>query len=376
MDLLHTLLSFIGSSAMGLVLAVHALFGGFLADEQKITILPPPTVEATLHATTSSQTIIGSSTPPAPKTIKPAVKPKTTTATPLPIPQTPPTPTISADDLNTQTRAALVNILCYSKGGGVHSISGSGIFVDGRGIILTNAHVGQYFLLKDYPTTGNVDCTIRTGGPAQPRYHATLLYLPPAWITDNAAQIIAQQSKGTGEHDYAFLLVTDAIGTQELPSTFPHLPMVVATPEVGDSEFLAGYPAGFLDGITIEKNLYPTTAYTTVKDIYTFNDPHHVDLAAISGTIVSQGGSSGGAMVRAFDGKLQGLISISTTGDTTASRDLWAITLEHIDRSLAAQGEKGLSALLSQDATEAAARFASSTAPGEKQVLVKTIEHH
>ena len=30
-------------------------------------------------------------------------------------------------------------------------ISGSGVIVDSRGVVLTNAHVGQFFLLHDYP---------------------------------------------------------------------------------------------------------------------------------------------------------------------------------------------------------------------------------
>jgi hypothetical protein len=101
----------------------------------------------------------------------------------MPQTQTPPLPTvtIASDALNAQTRSALVNILCsVGASGGVHPISGSGVFVDNRGVILTNAHIGQYFLLKDYPVQNNVDCVIRTGGPAQPHYRAKLLYLPPA----------------------------------------------------------------------------------------------------------------------------------------------------------------------------------------------------
>ena len=262
-----------------------------------------------------------------------------------------------------------------AQGGGVHSISGSGVFIDSRGVILTNAHVGQYFLLKDYPTPGNVDCTIRIGSPAAPRYHATLLYLPPAWVADNASQLVAQEAKGTGENDYAFLLVTGLTGPGELPTSFPNIPMTTSAPDTNDSEFLAAYPAGFLDGITIEKSLYPTSAYATVKDLFTFGTGNDVDLVSIGGTIVSQGGSSGGAAVRASDGKLQGIVATATAGSTTAQRDLRAITLAHIERSLIAHGQGGFVQLLSQNLTEAAARFASSVAPGERQQLINAIEH-
>jgi hypothetical protein len=47
-------------------------------------------------------------------------------------------------------RGAIVNIICI-QGGGLRGSSGSGVIVDPRGIILTVAHVGQNFLLRDYP---------------------------------------------------------------------------------------------------------------------------------------------------------------------------------------------------------------------------------
>src|SRR3989344_9558890 len=57
-------------------------------------------------------------------------------------PVTLPPPTKSQEQINIETRAALVNILCTSRTG-INGISGSGIIVDSRGVILTNAHVGQ-----------------------------------------------------------------------------------------------------------------------------------------------------------------------------------------------------------------------------------------
>jgi hypothetical protein len=242
-------------------------------------------------------------------------------------------------------------------------------------VILTNAHIGQYFLLKDYPSANNVDCTIRMGSPAIPRYRATLVYLPPDWVADNAAQLTAQAAKGTGENDYAFLLVTGTTGPEQLPSNFPNLPMTTAEPATGDAAFLAAYPAGFLDGSTIEKSLYPTSAYATVKDLYTFGDGNDVDLVSIGGTIVSQGGSSGGAEVRASDGKLQGILATATAGATTADRDLRAVTISFIDRSLKTHGKGGFISLLSQNLTQEAADFATTVAPGELQLLKQALEH-
>ncbi|HEV8677502.1 MAG TPA: hypothetical protein VN701_01580, partial [Candidatus Paceibacterota bacterium] len=67
-------------------------------------------------------------------------------------PSAPQTPLLSPEQVNENARASIVNILCLATGNGQeNSISGSGVIIDARGVILTNAHVGQYFLLKDYP---------------------------------------------------------------------------------------------------------------------------------------------------------------------------------------------------------------------------------
>ena len=63
----------------------------------------------------------------------------------------------SGSDINTKTRGALVNILCISNTSKVRSVTGSGVVVDPRGVILTNSHIGQYFLLKDYPSQKSVN---------------------------------------------------------------------------------------------------------------------------------------------------------------------------------------------------------------------------
>src|ERR1700733_7735385 len=65
-------------------------------------------------------------------------------------------PSLSSTELNTQTRAALVNIECTTIAGGTFEpISGSGVVIDSDGVILTNAHVAQFFLLRDYGQSNN-----------------------------------------------------------------------------------------------------------------------------------------------------------------------------------------------------------------------------
>ncbi|HWB34311.1 MAG TPA: trypsin-like peptidase domain-containing protein [Candidatus Paceibacterota bacterium] len=380
MEFIHTLLSFVASLIAGGMLFVTGILASYQSTTPPISIAPPAEMHAastTPAAATSTPTIKTSSTAQKPAAKPPAgTKTVATAASQASAPQTsqPAPPTIDPVALNTDTRAALVNILCLSGGGGVHSISASGVFVDSRGVILTNAHVGQFFLLKDYPTPDNVRCTVRTGSPAQSAYYATLLYLPPAWITANAAQITSTQAVGTGENDYAFLLVTGSASGTSLPAAFPALPMTSDEPSQGENMLLAGYPAGFLDGFTIEQNLYISSAFANVTQLYTYGTGQDIDLVSIGGTIVSQGGASGGAAVRASDGTLQGIIATATTADTTAGRDLRAVTLAHINRSLNASGVGGVAALLSGNVAAESAQFNAAIAPSEKAALVNAIQ--
>ncbi len=324
--------------------------------------------------TASSTRALATSSPtknPQTKTVPAKTYPAATSSKP----QEPLSPLIDPDTINTQTRTAIVNILCGTASNGLlKPISGSGVIIDPRGIILTNAHIGQYFLLRDYPSKNSVDCVVRMGSPAHPLYRAQLVYLPPAWIDDNASQLIAEHGVGTGQNDYAFLQISGPTDpTRTLPSLYPFISMSGQTPDTGDGILIAGYPAGFLDGITIEKSLYPTSAFTAVGQLYSFDKSSSVDVISLGGTVVAQGGASGGAVVRVYDGKLTGIIATATTGSTTASRDLRAITVGHLDRSLRAYGKGGLVAFLSSDMWAEAADFAAKTFEVEKQKLVQVL---
>jgi hypothetical protein len=363
METILALLRTVAVAVIGFFIAVGAFFTGHTG-----VVLSTPTATTTptviAAATTTAQ--VASSTKP----LIPIKKSDTTVAassTPVIIPSAPAIPT---DELNTLARASLVNILCTTQSGGTFNpISGSGVIIDSRGIILTNAHVGQYFLLRDYPTANNIDCVVRTGSPAQSRYTAELMYLPPSWISANASKITADTPTGTGENDYAFLLITGSTNSSVvLPSSFPALPMDGNDPTVGEQMLLAAYPAGFLGGIAITLDLYITSAIATVGQVYTFADPANIDLFSLGGTVVSQSGSSGGAAV-SLQGKLKGLIATEIPGATTADRDLRAITIAHINRSLIEAGLGGITPLLSQDVTKFAADFNSKLAPAETQAL-------
>jgi hypothetical protein len=160
--------------------------------------------------------------------------------------------------LNDRVRPAVVNILCTTNTGGVlFPISGSGVIIDPRGIILTNAHVAQYYLLTSYRKSGFIDCTIRTGSPAKNAYKAELLYLSPPWVAKNAKNLIATDPVATGEDDFALLYITGSTkGAGPLPVSFPFVAPAVNDSDIkiGTGALAASYPAGFLGGSAIRND--------------------------------------------------------------------------------------------------------------------------
>ena len=270
---------------------------------------------------------------------------------------------IPFESVDAITRPTLVNILCKPRGGNTLSpVSGSGVIIDPRGVILTNAHVAQYVLLAQSDRI-NLSCAIRTGAPAIPRWSAEVLYIPPVWVEVHAKEISDAHPTGTGEHDYALLRITGSLDGTPLPNPFPYL--VVDTREAigfkGDQVLAVSYPAEFLASAA-QFNMYPTSSVTTIGQLMTFL-AKTVDLISLGGIIGAQGGSSGGAVVNAW-GRLIALISTTSEGATTAARDLRAISLSYINRDIAAQTRFDIATILGGDIAAQALEFNTKVAPG------------
>ncbi len=288
--------------------------------------------------------------------------------------------TLPSSFLNERVRASLVNIFCLSETGGFfRPVSASGSIIDERGVILTNAHVAQYFLLADNPSVGNIACTIRTGSPARIAYKAELLYLPPAWMNANAQYIVQDTHPATGEDDYALLRITSSARLGEsLPDSFLALTLfsfASSTLENTMPILIAGYPAGFLGGITINRELWAATSFTTLGDIFTFKDGDNrtPDFFSLGGVIQAQEGSSGGAVVSAYDGVLLGVITTRTAGATTGERDVHALSIPYIDERHLIHTGKNIIDYLRGDIAETARIFTTETAPKLAQQLIDVI---
>jgi S1-C subfamily serine protease len=280
-------------------------------------------------------------------------------------------PPQSFDVINNQTRLALVNIFCGARNGTFKPISASGVIIDPRGVILTNAHVAQYFLLSSSPIV-DLSCVIRSGSPAYPLWKADVLFIPPSWVKAHAGDIVQAKPVGTGEYDYALLRITENINGQPLP-VFPFVPMDTreAIGFTDDSVLVASYPAEFVGGISTQLNLYPVSSVTNIKNMLTF-DNRYVDAISLGGIIGAQSGSSGGGVVNAW-GQLVGIISTTSEGATTDARDLHAVTLSYINRSIVTESGRDLQSILSDDVVHESNVFNATIAPSLRQLLIDQI---
>ncbi len=263
--------------------------------------------------------------------------------------------------LNDSARATLVNILCLPTEGGSEGVSGSGVIIDPRGVILTNAHVAQYVLLAE---SGKIDlsCVARTGSPAQARWTLETLYLPSVWVDIHAGDIKSNvRATGTGEHDYALLRVNGSIDGSPL-SPFPSLP-IDTRETIGfqdDQVLVASYPAEFSNALS-RSGFYSVSSYSTIKQLMTFASGS-IDVYSLGGIIVAQNGSSGGAVVNLW-GRLIGVVVTTSAGATTGERDLHALTLNYIDRDLKAQTGHDIGDILANDISAEATDFNTNVAP-------------
>lgn len=357
------------SPYLGIILAIliSILFFSF---PNRLTVppsTPPPASSTDFLLPPASATTTAEQKPavPAEKTKSPnkaakTLLPKTveTAAATVPVSAhalaaTPPVDEL-LDNAAAALRSALVNIICYAPaGGGIHSISGSGIFIESKGIILTNAHIAQYFLFADR----SVSCTIRTGGPATDSYKAALIYLSPKWVHANADILTKTLPTGTGEYDFALLAVTKSASSQYLPSSFPSVPLAEVPPVAGAPVVIASYGAQFLETSQVQSSLFPTVVFGSVKDIFTFSGTT-VDVIALGGSAAAQEGSSGGGIADA-SGALVGVITTSTITGATNTRSLEAITASYVRAEYAGEMGTPLNFMLDEPVSVAISDFAS-----------------
>src|SRR3989344_7071593 len=355
-----------------LAIVASAVFLGIENQPTQEVVLAPVEFASstpTKIATSSLNTAAATTTPPKRQQESQLVPtPKISPPALTPAPAVPSSasdiPLFSFSELNLKARESLVNIICATSAESpLSGESGSGVFVTESGVILTNAHIAQYYLLEDYPSHGGVECTIRTGSPATAGYRARLLYISPRWVKANSESLSLENPSGTGEDDFALLLVeSSAAGGEALPSSFPFLPLAEVLPIENTEVLVAGYPAEFLGSSTIQRNLFAISTITAIWQYFTFASTSK-DVFSIGNVILAAKGSSGGPVV-AKDGTIVGILVTSTGGATTGDRDAFAITTTHIEQSF--QDDTGASLLqflLSKNLSFTAETFENTIAP-------------
>lgn len=265
-------------------------------------------------------------------------------------------------DISKKTKEALVNIICIPKTRLFQAISGTGVIVDERGVILTNAHIGQYFLLKNFTQKDFVGCVIRMGDPAKPLYTAQLFYIPHAWVTGNAEMLKKIAPTGTGENDFALLLIDKKIDSSPLPSSFPSLNINSDDIMTSGKEVLvAGYPAGVLGGVALDRDLYAISAVVTINQIQTFGGTNR-DFLLLSPSSVAERGSSGGAVVDKNNELVSLIVSVRNAGIGLIG-ELGTLTISHVNRSMSAEAKMSLLDFLNQDINALVTNFWKTKAP-------------
>lgn len=248
---------------------------------------------------------------------------------------------------------AMVNLYCKLKlGGTTVSTTGSGVFINSKGVILTNAHVAQYFLLQEEGSKTKTNCSVRTGSPAKDAYTASVLFISPQWANEYASAVDDKTSgKGTGEFDFALLYVDGSKKKKnKLPETFPYVKLTdVITANLayeGAPIQVAGYPAQDLEYREIQKKLKKVVADTTLDGFRTFFNPF-IDVLLIAPSKAGRSGVSGGP-IATLDDEVVGIAS--TMGNEKGDdRSLRGITTTYIERIVRADTGLPLSFILSGD---------------------------
>jgi hypothetical protein len=295
---------------------------------------------------------------PVATTTKPAQTPPKQPSVP-----TAPAATPTATPVNTFS-GSVVNILCLTKDHSRPPVSGSGTIVTKSGVILTAAHVAQMFLIADYPTPGNVSCTVRTGSPARDAYTAKLIYISSEWVKNNPNTLVAAAPTESGENDFALLVITGTTNGSALPAAFSYTSLADSAPAVGDSITVGSY--GVKSGTDISA-LYQTIAKTSVKGRYTFGTDT-VDAIALGDSDSVMTGSSGGGAINS-DNQLIGTIVTSGVSDSHA------ITVGHTRRSFASDMDQSLDAYIATANPRSLVDTFSAQASVLGQIIVKALAH-
>jgi len=250
----------------------------------------------------------------------------------------------------------VVNIVCSQNQDNLINVStGSGVLIDPRGVIVTNAHVGQFVLLEDQSESRNgMKCGVYRENIPTFGYTVDILHISPDWIEQNFNLINSENPRGTGEFDYAFLYITGNTNPAfKKPLTFPYSEISLEEEyKEGTKVEVAGYPGAPQNIVDIARAGRLKTDSIRIEDVFTFNK-NSIDIFSTERTNVGARGASGGGVFK--DGKLIGIIS--TTNGTQNNAEINAITTRYINENLQNVSGKEIKELLQNNLFESVLDF-------------------
>lgn len=250
----------------------------------------------------------------------------------------------------TKIEDVVVNIICTSKQGNFTSAqTGSGVLVSSAGVVLTNAHVAHPFLLENHT------CLLYQKNNPYFGYRASLLYIQEEWVKKNRDIITNSNPRGTGEDDYAFLLITSNSNPGGyLPSKFPYAKILLDKNiyEAGQPISVGGFPGAPATLLDLARAGNLKTDDTEIYDVFTFSSGP-IDVISTENTPVAARGASGGGIFK--DDNLIAL-TVTTSGSGNSAR-INGITTTYIDRDMRADIGIGFSAFITGDLQTRATNF-------------------
>lgn len=205
---------------------------------------------------------------------------------------------------------SIVNFYCQK---GAHITIATGVVIDPRGYVLTNAHIAS-------EDAGEPTCVLRKGSPAEPYARAKRIFTAP-----NFSDTLLE-SENLKKDVAIWRITTIAHGATPTP-----IPAIGVDPDftvtTGAPLSTFSYPAEFLGSQAIARSLYLSFSETTVTQIdkYFIESEHGVG---------SQKGSSGGVLIDPYTGTFAGLI-FAVSGDETkqvSNRKMLSLTSFAIDQ--------------------------------------------